>query len=109
MARSIRRLAELDLNVMIAIEPRWLAFEAGDLTLTAEDLRALLQVPALAPAAGTIAFAVLSVERRPATAIARRLGDITTTCISRWRSLGRDIPRNLAPRIIELAQRWPET
>jgi len=92
---------------MATIEPRWQYFEDGELTLEVEDLRPLLRVKALAPAAGTIAFAILSLERRPAAAIAAQL-DITATRIARWRSLGRDIPQNLAPRIVELAHHWPE-
>ncbi len=105
-ARSIRRIAELAMHEMQVIEPRWPYFEAGELDLTVDDLRPLLDQPALARAAGLVAFVILALERRPAAAVARAVG-ITPTCVSRWRSLGRDVPPRCAPQLIELARCWP--
>lgn len=106
-ARHIRRLAELGLHEMQVIEPRWAYFEDAELDLTVDDLRPLLDHPALAPAAGVVAFTILSLERRPAHAVAAALGGVSTTCVSRWRSLGRDLPPRLIPDVVALAKRWP--
>ena len=108
-ARHIRKLAELATHEMQVIEPRWAYFEEGELDLEAGDLRPLLDKPALAPAHGLIAFTILTLERRPARELARRLGNVSTTCISRWRSLGRDLPPRLIPDVVALARRWPTT
>lgn len=106
-ARNIRRIAELAVHEMQVIEPRWPYFEDGALDLAVDDLRPLLDKPALAPAAGLIAFFILALERRPAVAVAEAVG-ISATCVSRWRSLGRDVPARCAPRLVELARRWSE-
>lgn len=106
-ARTIRHLAALSPSDMLAIEPRWAYFEDAELDLAVDDLRPLLNQPALAPAAGLIAFFILALERRPAVAVAEAVG-ISATCVSRWRSLGRDVPARCAPRLVELARCWPE-
>ena len=108
-ARYIRKLAELTIHEMQAIEPDWHRFEDGELDLKAEQLRRLLDLPTLAQARGLIAFTILTLDRRPARELARHLGDVSATCISRWRSLGRDLPPRLIPHVVELARAWPET
>lgn len=107
-ARNIRRLASLSLADMQAIEPRWAYFEAAEMDLSPDDLRPLLTWPVLALAHGFIAFTILALERRPARVLAAHLGGCSATCISRWRSLGRDVPARLTPRLVLLAHRWPE-
>ena len=107
-ARHIRKISELAIHEMHVIEPRWRYFEDGELDLEVSDLRPLLDVPTLALAHGLIAFTILVLESRPAKAVAERLGDVSVTRISRWRALGRAIPQHLAPRIVDLARRWPE-
>ena len=106
-ARTIRHLAALSPSDMLAIEPRWAYFEDAELVLTVDDLRPLLAQPALALAHGFIAFTILALERRSAVALARAL-DIPATCVNRWRSLGRDVPARLTPRLVLLTHRWPE-
>jgi len=106
-ARNIRRLASLSLADMQAIEPRWAYFEAAELDLFPDDLRPLLARPVLALAHGFIAFTILALERRSAVVLARAIG-IPATCVNRWRSLGRDVPAQLAPRLVLLTHRWPE-
>lgn len=106
-ARTIRHLTALSLDDMLAIEPRWADFEDAELDLSAAGLRPLLAQPALALAHGFIAFTILALERRSAVALARAL-DIPATCVNRWRSLGRDVPAQLAPRLVLLTHRWPE-
>lgn len=107
-ARHIRKIAELASHEMHVIEPRWRYFEDGQLDLEVDDLRPLLDVPALELAHGLIAFTVLVLESRPAKAVAERLGNVSVTRVSRWRALGRDVPVQLAPRLVALARHWPE-
>lgn len=106
-ARNIRRLTNLSVVEMAAMDPVWAAYEDGDVDMTPASLRALLgHQERLGAATSVVAFTILALERRPAQALAQALG-VTADCIARWRSLGRDIPPRLAPRLVELvARRW---
>lgn len=107
-ARNIRRLTRLSIVEMATMDPAWADYEDGQADMTPTSLRALLgHHERLGAATSVVAFTILALERRPAKVLAEVLG-VTADCIARWRSLGRDIPPTLAPRLVELVarRRW---
>ena len=79
------------------IERAWSLIDADGLVLgrlavlLADRLRPLLDQPALARAAGLVAFVILALERRPAAAVARAVG-ITRSCMRVLHKRGQGMP-----------------
>lgn len=74
-ARNIRRLTNLSVVEMAAMDPVWAAYEDGDVDMTPASLRALLgHQERLGAATSVVAFTILALERRPAQALAQALG-----------------------------------